>query len=82
MIYLKSVLVGMVAALVASVIYILAVFVFPLLLPFLLSRISGTGGTAAASFSSGPVLGIAVVAFAAGFYWQFRRASQTRPRAH
>lgn len=81
MIYLKSVLAGMVAALVASVIYILAVFVFPLLLPFLLSRISVTGGAAAASFSDGPVLGIAVIAFAVGFSWQFRRGSQTRPRA-
>ncbi len=35
MIYFKGVLVGMLAALVASVIYLLAVFVFPLLLPFL-----------------------------------------------
>ena len=80
MIYLKGVLVGMVTALVASVIYILAVFVFPLLLPFLLSRIAGTGGTSAGSFSEAAVLGIAVVAFAVGFYWQFRRGSKLSTR--
>jgi hypothetical protein len=81
MIYLKSILVGISVAVAASVLYVLAVFVLPLLLPFLLSRVTGTGGMAAASLSSGPVLVIALVAFAAGFYWQFRRASRTRWRA-
>jgi len=57
------------------------VFVLPLVLPFVLSRMTGTGGVAAASFSSGPVLGIAVIAFTAGFYWQFRKGSASRPRA-
>ena len=78
MIYLKGILVGILVAVAASVLYVLAVFVLPLLLPFLLSRITGTGGVAGASFSSGPVLGIALVGFAAGFYWEFRRASRTR----
>jgi hypothetical protein len=77
-IYLKSVLVGIVAALVASVLYILAAFVLPLLLPFLLSRIAGTGGTAAATVSEGPVLGIALMAFVVGSYWEFRRVSKIR----
>ncbi len=78
MIYVKGILVGILAALAASVLYITAVFVLPLLLPFLLSRITGNGGGAGASFSTGPVLGIALVAFAAGFYWEFRRVSRTR----
>lgn len=78
MIYVKGILVGILAALAASVLYILAVFVLPLLLPFLLSRITGNSGGAGASFSTGPVLGIALVAFAAGFYWEFRRVSRTR----
>jgi hypothetical protein len=83
MIYLKSLLVGSIAAMAASVIYILAVFVLPILIPFLLSRVTGNvgAGAAGASFSSGPVLGIALVAFAAGFYWEFRRVSQTRRHA-
>jgi hypothetical protein len=81
MMYLKSVLAGMVAALVASVIYILAVFVFPLVFPFLMSRMTGGVGMAAAVLSEGEVLGIAIVAFAVGCYWQFRRGSAPRRRA-
>jgi len=75
MTYLKSFFVGMVAALIASTIYVCVVFVLPILLPFLLSRITSTGGSGAAgvAVSSGPVLVIAVVAFIAGFYWQLRR---------
>lgn len=76
--YLKSLLVGIVAALVASVLYVMAVFVLPILVPFLLSKITGTGGAAGASLSDGPVLIIAVIAFAAGFYWQLRRGSAVR----
>lgn len=76
--YLKSVLVGMVAALLASVLYVMAVFVLPILVPFLLSKMTGTGGAAGASFSDGPVLIVAVIAFAAGFYWQLRRGSAVR----
>jgi hypothetical protein len=81
MIYLKGILVGVLAAMAASVFYVLAVFVVPILFPFLLSRITGNGGVAAASFSTGPVLGIALAAFAVGFYWEFRRASRTRRHA-
>ena len=81
MTYLKGVVVGMIAALAASVIYILIALVFPLVIPFLLSRITGSGGMAAASISSGPILAIAGVAFVAGFFWQFRRATEHRPRA-
>ena len=78
MIYLKGILVGILVAVAASVLYVVGVFVLPLLLPFLLSRITGTAGAAGASFSTGPVLGIALVGFAGGFYWEFRRASRTR----
>lgn len=82
MTYLKSVLVGMIAALCASVLYVLAVFVLPLVLPFLLSRFSGAGvGSAGASFSEASVLAVAVIAFAAGFYWQARRGSAARRHA-
>jgi hypothetical protein len=67
--------VAIVAALAASVVYVVAVFVLPLLVPFLVSRLTGTSGGAGASFGDGPVLAIALVAFAAGFYWRFRRGS-------
>jgi hypothetical protein len=80
MMYLRALLAGICAAMIASVAYVLAVFVFPIAFPFLLSRITGTGGAAGASFSTGPVLAIALVAFIAGFCWQFRRSSKSRPR--
>lgn len=44
MIYLKSFLFGIVMAIAASALWILAVFVFPILVPFLLSRVTGAGG--------------------------------------
>jgi hypothetical protein len=77
-VYLKSLLAGVVAALAASILYILTVFVFPVVLPFVLSRFTGEGGTAAGYFSSGPLLGIAFLAFAAAFAWQLRRARRPR----
>ena len=80
MIYLKSILVGFVTALAASVIWILAVFVLPIWLPFLLSRITGDGGVGAASIGSGLILGVALVGFAFGFFWKFRRLSIPPPR--
>ena len=81
MTYLKAAVAGMIVASAACVIYILIAFVFPLVLPFLASRITGSGGMAAASISSGPVLAIAGVGFVAGFFWQFRRGTEHRPRA-
>jgi ABC-type transport system involved in cytochrome c biogenesis permease component len=81
MTYLKSILVGILAAAAASLLYVLAVFVLPLLLPVLISRVTRSGGAAAASFSTGPLLGVALAAFAVGFYWEFRRASRTRRHA-
>ena len=76
MVYLKSLVAGVVAALAASVLYVLMVFVFPVVLPFVLSRFTGEGGTAAGYFSTGPLLGIAFLAFVAAFAWQLRRGRQ------
>lgn len=82
MIYLKGVLVGVIAALVASAIYVPVVFVLPFLIPFVLSRITGGGiGFASASVSTGPLLAIAVVAFALGFSWEVKAPSGLRPRS-
>jgi hypothetical protein len=78
MVYLKSLVAGVVAAVAASILYILAVFVLPVVLPFLLSRFTGEGGTAGGYFSTGPLLGIAFVAFVAAFAWQLRRGRRPR----
>jgi hypothetical protein len=84
MIYLKGALVGLTAALAASVISILAVLVLALL-PFSLSLIWGSDAAGAGSlgyffvsWSTASLLGIALVAFAIGFYWELRRVSKIR----
>ena len=74
MIYLKSVLFGVVGAVVASVLWILAAFVLPILIPQVLSRVGGGdgAGVAGASITSNSILLAALLGFAAGFYWKFK----------
>ena len=76
MIYVKSFLFGTGAAIVAAILWILAVFVLPIVVPFALSRVTGAGGIGAASIGSGSVLAAALVGFVAGFYWKFRKLSR------
>jgi hypothetical protein len=76
MIYVKSVLFGTGAAIVAAILWILTVFVLPIVVPFALSGVTGTGGMSAASIGSGSILAAALVGFVAGFYWKFRRLSR------
>jgi hypothetical protein len=78
MVYLKSLVAGVVAAVAASILYILAVFVLPVVAPFVLSRFTGEGGTAAGYFSTGPLFGIGFLAFAVAFAWQLRRTRRLR----
>jgi hypothetical protein len=74
MIYLKSVLVGIVAAVAASMLWTLAAFVLPILIPQLLSRLGGGDGVGAAGarITSDSILLAALIGFVAGFYWKFR----------
>ena len=75
MIYLKSILAG-IAAVIVSVILCVAGFA---LMMFALSRRSGSGGIGAVSVSIGPIVLmlaiLAILIFAAGFWWEFRRLS-------
>ena len=82
--YLKSVIVGVAAAVVASVIWVLAVFILPVFLPFFISRFTGSGGSggAMASVGSGSILAVALLGFLVGFVWNFRRASRLRAQQH
>jgi hypothetical protein len=73
--YFKSIIVGIATAVVASVIWVLTVFVLPIFLPFFISRFTGSGGVSAASVGSGSILAVALVGFLAGFVWNFRRPS-------
>ena len=79
--FLKSGIIGFAAALVAAVMWVLAVLIVPVFLPLLISRLTGTGGSggSGASVGSGSILAAALVGFLVGFVWNFRRAS--RPRA-
>jgi len=80
MIYVKSILVGIVAAVVSAVLWILAAFVMPIFVPLLMSRITGSGGAgvSAASIGSGSILAAALVGFVVGSSWHFRRLSKRR----
>jgi hypothetical protein len=76
MIYVKSFLFGTGAAIVAAILWILAVFVVPIAVPVALSRVTGAGGMGAATIGSGSILAAALVGFVAGFYWKFRGLSR------
>jgi hypothetical protein len=58
MIYLKSVMFGIAGAIVVSVLWVLAAFVLPILIPQLLSRLGGGDGAGAAGarITSGSIL--------------------------
>lgn len=76
MIYVKSFLFGTLTAIAAAILWILAVFVVPIVVPFALSRLTGAGGVGAASIGSGSILVAALVGFVAGFFWRMRRLSK------
>jgi hypothetical protein len=81
MVYLRSLLVGIVVALAAAALWILAVFVLPIAVPLLVSRLPGseygTGG-AGAVISEGSILAAALVGLIVGYCWEFRRARTGR----
>ena len=75
MIYIKSVLAGVAALFVASVLYFYIYYAF-LIRPTLPKLPPGTGvGLDVRVFDLPLFCVIAAIAFAIGFYWEFRRAS-------
>jgi hypothetical protein len=77
MIYLRSVLMG-VAALIVALILFVAISLLPMVFP--LGGDSGAGSIGM-TLTIGPIFWIvAALVFAAGFWWEFRRASK-RPRS-
>jgi hypothetical protein len=81
MIYIKSVVVGVVTAIAAVLLYALALFAYFVLLPIVAewSTATGSGGIGIV-VSSGPVLGVALVGFVVGFYWKLRSAMRAKRR--
>jgi hypothetical protein len=74
MAYVKSVMVGVVGAVIAAVLWVLVAFVLPVFTPLLVSRVTGSPGGAGAAIGSGSILAAAVIGFVGGFYWMFRRS--------
>jgi hypothetical protein len=72
-VYLKTFLVGMGGSVVAMLLWIACAFFLPIYLPFLISRVTGTGGMAAASVGSGSVFLAALIGFVIGAAWEMRR---------
>ena len=64
---------GLVTGLAAAILWILAVFVLPLALPYVISRFTGAGGVAAATIDSNSILLAAAIGFILGFVWKYRR---------
>ena len=76
--FLKSLLVGIVAAVIGAALWVFVVFYVPIFLPLLVSRFTGSGGASGASVSSDSILAVAFVGFLLGFAWMFRRTARVR----
>lgn len=76
MTFLKCLVTGFLAAIVAPIIWVLAALGIALVRVAVLTR-SDSGGLGAVSFED-PAIYVAPIAFCLGFYWQFRRSSRLR----
>lgn len=78
----KAFVVGACAALLACVLWIAATLLLPLFVPLVMERLVDTsaGGASAVGvyFSTGPLLLVAIIGFAAGFAWQLRKSRTPR----
>ena len=72
-VYLKTFLVGIGGSVVAMLLWITCALFLPIYLPFLISRVTGTGGVGAAYIRSGSVLVAALIGFVIGAAWEMRR---------
>jgi len=72
-VYLKTFLVGIGGSVVAMLLWITCALLLPIYLPFLISRVTGTGGVGAAYIGSGSVLAAALIGFIIGAAWEMKR---------
>lgn len=81
MVYFKLFLVGLGGAVLASVIWLVAAFILPLYVPYVVERIRGRGGVSSAYVSSDSVLVAAVIGFLIAAMWEwYRLRSRSRSR--
>ncbi len=77
MLYVKGVLFGLVGAIAAATLWVVLVFVLPVVMPMLMSRLirgndgAGAGG-GSASISEASILLAALIGFGVAFYWKVR----------
>jgi hypothetical protein len=82
MIYLKSIVIGAAGAILAVLLWVFVAFVLPIFVPIALSQVTGSssGGIGAAYIDSGSIALAALIGFAIGSLWTFRRLSQQKWR--
>ena len=73
MIYLKSFLLGIGGAIVASLLWIAVVFLLPIYWPYVISRVRGTGGVSTGYVGSNSILIAALIGFITAFTWKWYR---------
>lgn len=73
MVYLKSVLFGIGGALLAAILWYTVAFILPLFLPYLIARVTGTGGTSHGRITSDSILIAAVIGFIIAFAYEWYR---------
>jgi hypothetical protein len=80
MVYIKSLLVGVIGAIVAAVLWILVSFILPLCGPVLIARFtsSGSAGTSVVGISEGSVLLAGLAGFVTAGLWSLRRSRLIR----
>ena len=73
--YLGSCAVGIGGALIASVLWIVVALVLPMVMPYVIGRLRGTGGMSVGYVSSNSVLIAAVIGFLVAFLWHRLRST-------
>ena len=73
MVYLKSFLFGLGGSALAVVLWITVAFVLPMLVPYLVARVRGTGGVSFGYIGSGSILLAALIGFIIAFAWEWHR---------
>ena len=79
MAYETAALVGIAAAVVTVVLWVVIRVMLPVAFQFADARVSGSGGFGFVSVDSVELFLVAVVGFAAGFAWKLRRSRKSGP---
>ena len=72
MMYLRSFVFGIGGAIIAAVLWIVVAFVLPIVAPYVIGRLRGTGGVSTGYLSSNSVLIATLIGFLVAFVWRLR----------